>query len=715
MGLELDQGVVRSSFLNFGTQPHFDDTRLQWWFGDGSKSILMLPEEYYGSFDVVYVDLQNDVTDILQVANELDITSAAMLLMKPDGVIARNEDWEFGTVNPFTDYTADILYVDVPVIGYQGMTLGSNTVDFLTATPKDHGVETIYMKTGDESKDLFDIWYNFKKSSNRTSTICKEAGTPDRSLLTEELRSGLGVLLIIEAEDASVPLKESAPIENSISQALKNAELTEVDRAVILDEDQDEEGYDMFFILKEGYAAVRVWPELKYCAFDLLLWSSTSKMEAAKAQFVAAVDSKSVSSYRIMTSGMYGVTIDKDNDRVGPRIKEPCKQQKAVDADISQMEPVEQSVLDSILIESLSLLSKANSRVVVFCGEESSQCNSLNALAKHDGVAKVVPVWSCPSLKDEPSPQDMVACEVETLRTLQELGTKVDGIVIDSNAPRAMAQILLQIMSVNKDRKMLLEEQHIVIATSEKGSPESTWHRALLDRFRTHVVKYDPAYRAEVAVGDLDVDLFSSGDEHFFSHLVQLLDSLESKTGKKLIVTNVKNGINNYVADFVPSVTFKHSDYNATLPLQQFRSQNPIEVQTVYQFSSSKALDIDSIRAVFQAGLSKLNENDDSLSLIVYENVGDGCVLFCYWPMGSVVAVWDGRHTISVNLMSSQELSKMETVMMKDWEMLARDEMPRGTGKVVNFRYDFDPKKLPHWAATLKTSDGESKNKFYYV
>lgn len=69
VGLQLDQAVVRSSFKYFGTQPHFDDERLQWWFGDGSKSILMLPEEYYGTFDVVYMP-----RGICRVVNfELDI------------------------------------------------------------------------------------------------------------------------------------------------------------------------------------------------------------------------------------------------------------------------------------------------------------------------------------------------------------------------------------------------------------------------------------------------------------------------------------------------------------------------------------------------------------------------------------------------------------------------------------------------------------------
>jgi hypothetical protein len=65
------------------------------------------------------VDLQNDVVDMLKVTDELDFMDAAMLLLKPDGVIARNEDWDFGTAKPFSDYAVDLFYVDVPIICHQ--------------------------------------------------------------------------------------------------------------------------------------------------------------------------------------------------------------------------------------------------------------------------------------------------------------------------------------------------------------------------------------------------------------------------------------------------------------------------------------------------------------------------------------------------------------------------------------------------------------------
>ena len=45
VGLELDQKVVRMAFK------YFD--KVEWWFGDDTKSLLMLPKEYFGSFDMM--------------------------------------------------------------------------------------------------------------------------------------------------------------------------------------------------------------------------------------------------------------------------------------------------------------------------------------------------------------------------------------------------------------------------------------------------------------------------------------------------------------------------------------------------------------------------------------------------------------------------------------------------------------------------------------
>jgi spermidine synthase len=90
VGLELDQYITRLSFKHTGTQPHFDNPKVQWWYGDASKSLLMLPESFFGSFDMVLVDLSETVASLL-VTDRLDILQALSLLLKPDGIFVKNE------------------------------------------------------------------------------------------------------------------------------------------------------------------------------------------------------------------------------------------------------------------------------------------------------------------------------------------------------------------------------------------------------------------------------------------------------------------------------------------------------------------------------------------------------------------------------------------------------------------------------------------------
>ena len=90
VGLELDQHVTRMAFKHFGARPHYDDERVQWWYGDASKTLLMLPKDYFGSFDMVLVDL-SDTIFALSVSGELDVIGALSLLLRPGGVFAMNE------------------------------------------------------------------------------------------------------------------------------------------------------------------------------------------------------------------------------------------------------------------------------------------------------------------------------------------------------------------------------------------------------------------------------------------------------------------------------------------------------------------------------------------------------------------------------------------------------------------------------------------------
>jgi spermidine synthase len=50
----------------------------------------MLPEHYFGSFDMVLVDLPDDVLSS-SVTKEMDVIGALSLLLKPDGIFVLND------------------------------------------------------------------------------------------------------------------------------------------------------------------------------------------------------------------------------------------------------------------------------------------------------------------------------------------------------------------------------------------------------------------------------------------------------------------------------------------------------------------------------------------------------------------------------------------------------------------------------------------------
>ena len=161
VGLELDQKVVRNSFKYFHTQPHFDDERVEWWFGDATKSILMLPRDYFSSFDLVLIDLSETVMS-LSVNKKLDVFNALALLLRPDGIMVKNELY-LEKISELFDYTAQIYVPDLPIICDQVVVMGSNTVDFFRQERKDHAVGTKLLEPNE--KHRLELFHDYRRTS----------------------------------------------------------------------------------------------------------------------------------------------------------------------------------------------------------------------------------------------------------------------------------------------------------------------------------------------------------------------------------------------------------------------------------------------------------------------------------------------------------------------------------------------------------------------
>ena len=184
---------------------------------------MLLPNEYYGSFDLVIIDIRTSVAKALKVNDELNIIDAAMLLMNSNGIIVKNEDEGYvpGSTSNYTDYSVDLIYHDVPLYCLQTFVVGSNAVNFLNTKPKDHKIETLYLGGVDKFQDHFDSWYNFGMETRRSISGCQ---SKHHETAKENTRP-LGVLMVLEAEDIAIPLDSAATIKPMIAQALNNAGL----------------------------------------------------------------------------------------------------------------------------------------------------------------------------------------------------------------------------------------------------------------------------------------------------------------------------------------------------------------------------------------------------------------------------------------------------------------------------------------------------------
>jgi len=561
IGMELDQQVLRSSFKNLGTIPYFDDYRVQWWFGDATKSLLMLPSEYFGTFDLLFVDLQTFVADALKVTPDLSVMDTLKLLLKPEGIIAKNEDFPNRQVTDFATYTVDLEYCDLPALCRQSITIGSNGLDLLQAKHYNHNVDTIYLKKSLTENGRFNEWFGFRNNiirnestttiDNNTSTSKEEKFTLDEQKQKEDTNSKddeekdegkalaassqkYGVFLVIEAEDLDVTIISSYDVAlNTIQQALESHGMVMMDDVSTTSEGGDNSSwYDGVIIFQEGYIAVRKRSSSSYVAMDLVLWDKIDEMDALKASLLTNLGGnyKEASSYRFVIGGMAGAskdpyawqlvkqeiqTCDDGND------DENCSSgnNSNVDDDTTtSKETMEESDIELIYTAIVQKLvpqkEEELSTILVLCGnnEEKMKCSSLEALQKAKAET-IIPIFTCPNInkKEESSAiatNLLLACEIETMQHLRKSllskeGKKINAIWLDPSAVRPMAQILLKLLKTKIGRMELIQEEKyiVVVVTQHQQVKVEKWRKIFLERFRTDVTPFfEPAKEAHITV-----------------------------------------------------------------------------------------------------------------------------------------------------------------------------------------------------------------------
>ena len=690
VGLELDQQVARSTFKHAGVQPHFDDDRVEWWFGDACKSILMLPSSYFGSFDVVIVDLVTEVADGLKVIDNVTLTSAAEWLLHKDGVIIRNEEHPGRQHNDLAEYMVELVDEHVPIFCQAGFSMGSNSRDLLTTPSHTLNVDTLALNTED---DLSSRWVHYRKNDGHIQKRCSEWTTALEKLSTHY--GGILLMSDIEIQQDDLPISMDR-IESEVGNVLADVGLIKISSFVWEGQTKADMATHLVVLL-EGYLMIRIWPQHNYFGIDLQLWNKHEKRDLLHAALVSVFPEKveSTSTFRVVTGGMSGIN-DNEPPSIGLTIPRDGICNGVVD-DVPLLEMGQESDWLDILP---ALFTGHRPQVAILCPQTPMACNAYDDLVRTSENAKIVRL-SCnftgfEDIEDEGGAlAHMKACKIDIMEQLL-VARNTSALIVDQDAPRYLGQAFLNVFKTARVRKSVLADRFVALAPIH--SEEDSWRRALLDRFRRYVV-FNPVYQADVHTsGHLNITslaLFSFGDTKFYAHLSEAIKTVETKNGVQLEVQSVRGGKSNFQAEFLPPVVASILDYDLTDAYNQLFSQQPLGDQSLIQYEvqeSSQPIDGAVLRMAVESALtsSSLLGIKDMTST----NIGKGCVVLAAWSNGNVIVSYDGRSHIDMNVFTtsmSDPASRLDKELLKKIqgvERVGHDSYPRGVGRVVNCRKD---------------------------
>ena len=683
-GLELDQAVVRSSYRHYGVQPHFDNEKVHWWFGDASKSLAMLPpEEYHGTFDLVVIDLLAYIFDALQVGDE-SLVDYMMRFVKPDGILVRQEDFLERHVVDFARHVVEFEVHDMPYSCVQSFTMGSNGIDFSKKVPIDHEIETIYY--GPMLKNNTSIWSHIHSNPPATVSTCKRSAISNVSAGSQEQSASsprYGVLVVIEAEDVSISLED----QNVLVTKIKNS-LEQIGFRIIHVIQHLSSWSSVVIFMEEGYVVARCWPEDEYCAFDLQLWNSIDKKEKSISALVSAVGgdlTKSTSSFLVLTGGMYGIDMESVNEMVSGPL-DVCKDE-TTSVQTPNLGDPEYAI---VLSEMMTLQRKLDPTYIVVCGDQTKECTSLDIVKKNSDSYGVVPLWTCPSVES-----DMIGCELSTRDTLQNKisDKKVNGVILDPSAPREMGQILLHIVNNTRIRYNLLDEEFIVLVPTIEETGKA-WREALLERFREDTVIFNPVFHSNIfffnETRQLEYRVLSVGDTDFYQHLMDAWTKVKERTLLSHDMRNTRVGMVGHVPDFSPGIVATDEDYDLTDAFEQWQSQHPMGHQTIFQYELQRPATSIPIGA----------------SVLINDHIHpwDGT-----WLTGKVLDVEDnGDYRVLFNVSGvEQDVSRHLLLEISDHSR----EFPLKFADLVLYRWiDYGPKETWYQGSIVKVNpDGSYK------
>ena len=698
VGLELDQIVTRKCFKHFRSSPHFDDPRVEWWFGDATKSLLLLPEEYWQSFDLVLVDLSETVMS-LSVTKQLDVFDALALLLKHEGVMVKNEVY----MEPFSkvfDYTMDILY-ETPVICSQVLAFGSNKVDFMHDEVYDHGIHTLLSKNLHDSDTRHNFTHDYRINNATKQGKCGKL--VERESLMEQSKSA-GVVEIVEVEDVAVAMDET--LGDVFLAVVKEHGFSPLSAPVY-------ENGMLMIPMKEGYVMARCWVDKKYCNLDVNLWGSFHKLKTLRQALTDALGSKKVSQFKIVVGGMYGSeTWQEDREIIGPKIVQTRDCSIPVYAEAKD---IREELITAAFDETMSWIPDEITAIVL-C-KDGENCLATKLIEKYSNVHKVIKMSDC---VDTAVSDSQYQCEISTtIDLMKKLGNfKADLVVVDSSTSKEMVQIMNSLFSRDDYRRAAVNPDHVFMVWTMDAEKE-VYQRNFLDRYRKQL-EFDPQERAEIwmQVGTqaIEFGILKTNDRQIIYKISNLEANLkkkfESATNVSIELRGIYGGRYEFQRNWAPQ-EFLQSDYETDDGFKQYYEQQPLARHTIFQMEEADEKTFEFSRDTLNVVLSKsleaaLFECTTTYSIV---GMGEGLVMLCMNPYkGTVVMVWDGRKHVDISMyLTGNQIGETEKFMgallhftERNLKVALRDDMPRGINRVINFKEDLrTPEELAEFYEKL--------------
>ena len=708
---------------------------MEWWFGDASKSILLLPKDYFGSFDLVLIDLSETVASF-KVTESLDVLEALTLLMKEDGIFVKNESYHRKFSGMFKFSAQVILYVpqfislsrscfneliiyffryENPVIGAQVMTMGSRTIDFMRENIVDHFSEVnpnILLPPLVETENKFELFHDYTHNASSLSVCDIYESSLDDVLSDKQLRSP-GIIFIAEAEDVLITLNDIDSVRSTIVDVMKECGLE-----IFSDHSSPSIAGDIFtFLTNVGYVIARTGRDTSYVGLDIHFWTMF-QLQNKLANFILEAlgsDVSSTTTYRVIAGGIFNVPLWKQDASLnGPHVEDSCdtyvKTGVSIEKDIDQP-----NIERNLLIESLKIVSGDNIRLLALVG------NKRNSLLEKDKifiksksrVAEIVTL-NCPSLENfspegKGETEKLADCERSIYKSIRNRARdgKFNAIFIDSSADEVISSIFLKCFKVRSGtlRDEVLVNDSLIIALELTRS--ETWRQNLLRRFKSEVFEKSPASYVEVLVQKDDTTgrlLLTNGfDWSFVDKLNRTVAEMNiSDLSAKVDIILGAEWL--YQEPFIPHGIAKMTDYKSTKSLAQWDTQNPVGHQVIFQLQSKRRLNKVTIERSFANTIANLNVcktcKDD---IRTFDEVGDGLVMMLSWSLGNIVLLWDGRMHIDINIFTFFEDLEFADTIQNTFKkgfrknklvLTLRDEQPRGVGKIVVYKRDVKFKPL---------------------